>query len=294
MRCVPSAHGRTHGGLASAVVAALMTAILAEAAPLAAQGHGPVYGLSTPTLGQGGWSLDVGAMARFLDQSGTLMLRPMLSYGITEDLQAFGSVPVPLARDATAPPVRGFTRMPATRDVEVGVGWRFQRSGVGVGARRETTVWMALDQPLDGRRRGVATAPGVFGSVVTGYASRTVYAWAGGAYRRYATDGGDRPGDVAMASLVVGYRPAFFRNDYPSPDWRGFVELVGEWLGEDRLDGSPLAGTGGRQLYLGFTALGLYGSWGIAGGPAFPLHQEMEGADPGEGARLALNVTFWW
>lgn len=267
---------------------------LATTVPVASQGHGPIYGLSTPTLGQGGWSLDIGTMARVLDGSGTLMLRPMLGYGITEDLQAFGSVPLPLVRDAAALPVRAFTRMPATRDVEIGIGWRPQRAGLGVGARQETTIWVALNQPLEGSRRGVSTAPGVFGSAVTGYASRTVYAWAGGAYRRYASDGGDRPGDVAMASVVLGYRPPFFRADYPSPDWRGFIEVVGEWLDEDRLDGSPLPGTGGRQLYLAVTALGLYGSWGLAGGPAFPLYQDVEGSGPEERVRFAANVTFWW
>lgn len=281
--------------LARGALLVLLTASIAGGTvTVEAQGHGPIYGLSTPTLGQGGWSLDIGTMARLLDGSGTLMLRPMLSYGITEDLQAFGSIPLPLARDAAALPVRGFTRMPATRDVEIGIGWRPQRAGLGVGARQETTIWVALDQPLDASRGGVSTAPGAFGSVVTGYASRTVYAWAGGAYRRYASDGGDRPGDVAMASLVLGYRPPFFRADYPSPDWRGFVEVVGEWLDEDRIAGSPLPATGGRQLYLAVTALGLYGSWGIAGGPAFPLYQDMKASGPDERVRFAVNVTFWW
>lgn len=184
--------------------------------------------------------------------------------------------------------------MPATRDVEIGLGWRLQRAALGVGARQETTIWVALDQPLEGSRGGVSTAPGVFGSAVTGYASRTVYAWAGGAYRRYASDGGDRPGDVAMASIVLGYRPPFFRADYPSPDWRGFVEVVGERLDEDRLDGSPVPATGGRQVYLAVTLLGLYGWWGIAGGPAFPLYQEPNGPGPDENVRFAVNVTFWW
>lgn len=275
------------------VLVILATSTAAGTTPLAAQGHGPIYGLSTPTLGQGGWSLDIGSMARFLDGARTLMLRPMLSYGITEDLQAFGSVPLPLLRDRSVAPVRGFTRMPATRDLEIGLGWRTHRADLSVGARQETTVWVALDQPLDGSRRGVRTAPGVFGAVVTGYASRTLYAWAGGAYRRYASDGGDRLRDVAMASLVLGYRPPPFRGDYPSPDWRGFIEVVGEWLDEDRLEGTPVPGTGGRQLYLAVTALGLYGSWGIAGGPAFPLYQRMEGAGPDEQVRVAVNVTFW-
>ncbi len=192
------------------------------------------------------------------------------------------------------PPVRGFTRMPATRDVELGLGWRPLRTAPGVGSRLETTIWTAAALPLDQSRGDVATAPGVFGSLVTGYASRSIYAWLGGAYRRYAADGGDRPGDTRMVSFVLGYRPAFLRDDYPSPDWRGFVEVVGEWLGEDRLEGAPVDGSGGHQLYLALTALGLYGSWGIAGGPAFPLSQELSGADPGERVRFAVNLTLWW
>ena len=48
-------------GIGIGVVAAV------SALPVAAQGHGPVYGLSTPTLGRGGWSLDVAGMGRFFD-----------------------------------------------------------------------------------------------------------------------------------------------------------------------------------------------------------------------------------
>ncbi|NNF26955.1 MAG: hypothetical protein HKN73_07045 [Gemmatimonadetes bacterium] len=279
---------RRHG-----LLVAPMAMAAAFTVPASAQGHGPIYGLSTPTLGQGGWSLDIGSMARFADGASTLMLRPMLGYGITEDLQVFGSLPLPLARDGSVLPVRAFARMPATRDLEIGFGWRPHRAGVGVGARQETTVWLALDQPLDGTRRGIQTAPGLFGSAVTGYASRTVYAWVGGAYRRHASRNGDRLGDVAMGSLVLGYRPTHFRGDYPSPDWRGFIEVVGEWLDEDTLEGRPVSETGGRQLYLAVTALGLYGSWGVAGGPAFPLYQEMKGAGPSDLVRFAVNVTFW-
>jgi len=45
---------------------------------------------------------------------------------------------------------------------------------------------------------------------------------------------------------------------------------------------------------LALTALGLYGSWGISGGPAFPLYQRTEPAGPSEHVRFAVNVTFWW
>ena len=115
----------------SLAAVALMAAVAVSS--LAAQGHGPVYGLSTPTLGRGGWSLDIGGMGRLFDGGRTAMLRPMLSYGVTEDLQISASLPVPLARDPAAPQVRAFTRMPASQDVEMMLGWRLQRRGIGVG-----------------------------------------------------------------------------------------------------------------------------------------------------------------
>ena len=64
--------------------------------PVEAQGHGPVYGLSTPARGRGGWSLDVAGMGRFIDGARMTMIRPMISFGVTEDLQVSASVPVPL------------------------------------------------------------------------------------------------------------------------------------------------------------------------------------------------------
>ena len=268
----------------------------ASVLPLTAQGHGPVYGLSTPTLGRGGWSLDVAGMGRFFDGGRTAMLRPMLSYGVTEDVQVSASIPIPLARDAAAPGVRAFSRMPASEDVEMMVGWRVQRRATGVGARQETTLWLAVDVPTDGRRDGLETAPGLFGSVVTGYASRSVYVWLGGAYRRSLAAGPDehRAGDVTMGSLVVGYRPPSFRADYPHSDWRAFVEVVGERVSHDTVGGIRRPDSGGRQLYAAFTVLGLYGWWGLAGGPAFPLYQSLNGDQPDDGVRLAVNATFWF
>lgn len=271
-------------------------AVVAPSLPLLAQGHGPVYGLSTPTLGRDGWSVDLAGMGRFFDGGRTSMLRPMLSYGLTEDVQLSASVPVPLERDAGAPTVRALTRMPATQDVEVMVGWRLQRRGTGVGTRQETTLWLAVDIPTDGRRNGLEAAPAFFGSVVTGYVSRAAYVWVGGAHRRARAAGPDRhqAGAMTMGSLVVGYRPSLFREDYPHPDWRGFIELVAESVSRDTVNGVEQPDSGGRQLYAALTVLGLYGSWGLAGGPAFPLFQSRNGNQPHDGVRLAANVTFWF
>lgn len=278
----------------------LLTVALATGGSLpdavVAQGHGPLYGLSTPTLGRGGWSLDVAGMTRRFEEGHSFMLRPMLGFGVTEDVQLSFSAPVPVVRSENAPVVRGLTRMPVVQDVELMLGWRFQREGVGVGARRETTLWVAVDVPLEGRRGGLDTAPALFVSGVTGYASRSFYLWVGAAHRWSPAVGSanHRLGSSSMATLVVGYRPERFRGDYPSPDWRGFIEVVAERVGSASVDRVDVTDSGGRQLYVAPTLLGLYGSWGIAGGPAFPLYQSLHGEQPDDGIRLALNVSLWF
>ncbi len=263
-----------------------------------AQGHGPIYGLSTPTLGAGGWSLDLGTMGRVARNGEWMaMFRPMLSYGITEDLQASVSLPMPLRTPEGGRPARSTTRMPATPDVELLVGWRFHRTGTGVGSRFESTAFLGFDYPTDRTRAGARTAPGVVGALATGYASRAVYLWLGGLARRYMTASGttaDHPGDLAMASVVVGYRPPPFRREYPHPDWRVFLEAVGETSGRDVIGGVRQPDSGGRQLFVGPTVLGLFGAWGVSGGPMFPVHSRLNGGQTRDSVRLAFDVIFWF
>jgi hypothetical protein len=276
--------------------AGALAAILASAS-VEAQGHGPVYGLSTPTLGRNDWSMDVAIMGRLFDGTRAVMVRSMLSYGITEDVQASVSLPMPLYTGAGVAPVRGFSRMPAAPDVELLLGWRFDRQATDVGARRESTAWIGFAYPTDAVRGRARTSPGLYGAIVTGYASRSIYAWAGGLYRRYMTPSGptaDHPGDAAMLTLVIGYRPSPFRHDYPHPDWRAFLELVGERTQRDVVGGIEQADTGGRQLYAGLTLLGLYGPWGVSGGPALPIHRSVNGSQRHEQVRFVVNTTFWF
>ena len=74
-------------------------------------------------------------------------------------------------------------------------------------------------------------------ALATGYVSRTVYFWIGGKYRNYMRASGDsvdRAGDLAMYSFVFSYRPAYYREDYPRPDWRLFIEAVREYSARNR------------------------------------------------------------
>src|SRR5579864_3214183 len=204
------------------VHAAALIALAAALCPAhaVAQGHGPVFGLSTPTLPEGGWSLDMAAMGRAIGTTASAMLRPMVSYGINEDLQLSASFPMPLyARDGVMPG-RMSARMPATPDEEFTLGWCFSRMAPGVGSRLEGTAYLAFEYPTDAVRAGMRTSPGLTGALAYGYASRPVYAWVGGLYRRYMSPVGgsaDHIGDLAMATLVLGYRPAPFRRDLPHP-----------------------------------------------------------------------------
>lgn len=264
---------------------------------LAGQGHGPAFGLSTPTLGKGGWSLDVATMGRVVGQTQMVMMRPMVSYGITEDLQVSASFPMPLYVPQDVRPAHGMSRMPTSPDVEFLLGWRFQRAGTDVGTRFESTTYVGFDYPTDPIRAGVRTSPGLYGALVTGYASRTVYAWVGGLYRRYMTPVGstaDHPGDVVMYSLVLGYRPPPFQQDFPHPDWRVFLETVGEYAARDVIAGVKRPDTGGHQVFVGPTALGLYGSWGVSGGPVFSVYRQLNGSQAREKLRFVLNITFWF
>ncbi|MBN9657159.1 MAG: hypothetical protein J0H49_03220 [Acidobacteria bacterium] len=68
-----------------------------------ASGHGPVFGMTTPTNVKGGWSFDLGLMGRAGIGNNDAMVRGMLGYGITEDIQVSLSVPYSFNAASFAP-----------------------------------------------------------------------------------------------------------------------------------------------------------------------------------------------
>lgn len=270
--------------------------------PVHASGHGPVYGLATPTLPEGALSLDVAGMYRLNGDVGegsshAAMLRPMVGYGISEDLELSLSAPLPLYTRPGGRASRMMGMMPATMDVEALLAWRLQRNDTGIGSRVETTALLGLDYPTGATVNGVQSAPGFLAGAVTGYVSRSLYAWAGALVRRYMTPSGpgtDHPGDQLLYSAVVGWRPEMFRRELPAADWRLFVEAVGEVSARDRLKGQPVADSGGHQVFVGPTVLGLFGAWGISGGPLFRVYGQLNGAQPQDSVRFVANYTRWF
>ena len=69
-----------------------------------ASGHGPVFAGATPTLGKNGWSFDqawMGSHAR--DGEDDQVLRSMIGYGFTKDLQLTVSLPIGLTSSPASP-----------------------------------------------------------------------------------------------------------------------------------------------------------------------------------------------
>ena len=263
---------------------------------LVASGHGPVFGGATPTLGKGGWSFDQAWMGR-RDRTGDSdqMLRSMIGYGLTEDLQLTASLPIELTSNGTLPIGRMTASMSGNRDFEAILGWRFRRRTVGEGARFESTAYAGATVPADARRAGIRTSPSLYIAAASGFASRAHYFWAGFGYQRSVDDNGDRLGDIKSYSIVYGYRPPALRLDYPKPDLRFFVEAVGEITGSARHRGAPVLSTGGHIVLVGPTTLLLYKEYGISGGLLLPIYQRTNRAQRREQVRFGVNFSyFFW
>ena len=267
---------------------------LASAQAVRAQGgHGPVFGLATPTLPQGTWNVDVTLMSAARGER-ALMARETVRYGLTPDLQLNLSIPQNIERIPSPPRTRIGTMMGGMGDVEASALWRFHVQYPGVGKRFESSLLLSGLYPTVNERGGVRVGPGVHAAAVTGYASRTFYAWGGGGYQHYIEDDGDRPGDLRYLSAVVAWRPPMFQGDYPKPDWRIFAESLFESVGRDQVAGADVSNSGGEKVFAGPTVLGLYGKWGVGAGVLFPVYQDLNGSQEEEDARLTLNLSYWF
>ncbi len=260
-------------------------------------GHGPVFGMTTPTNAAGGWSLDFGLMGRTGDGEDGAMTRAMLTYGFTEDVQLSVSAPLVLA-SAAFPPARGTAMMPGSGDFEAIGAWRFHRRGTAVGTRVESTAYGGLivpgPQKPAGMARDLKRAPGFYTAVASGIASRSHYVWGGIGYTRFAERSGDQRPDIFSYSAVWGYRPPPLRKEYPHWDWRVFLEMTGEKSGSVRRAGVEHADTSGHQILLGPTALGIYKNYAIEGGVQFPIYRDVGTGIQKETVRYAVNFSYFF
>ena len=268
--------------------------LLLGASPVAfASGHGPVFGAATPTLGRGGWSVDQAWTVRTGDDDQhQQMLKTMLSFGVTENWQLSGSLPLTMDEGRLAP-ARMMSAMSGGREFEMLTAYRFQRRTVGVGGRQESTLYVGGTAPFERRRHQVAIGPSLEGGIATGYASRSHYAWVGGALQHFFERGGDQFGASRLVTAVYGYRPAVLRTE-GRPDLRFFVEVTAEDRGAHRLGGVRQA-TGARAVFVGPTTLLLHKAIGLEAGVLFPAYQRIDQASVKEHVRVAVNFAyFFW
>lgn len=197
-----------------------------------ADGHGPAFGYGTAVLGAGDWSVGTAFMWR----SGLTMGGPVMSYGITGNLQVSFSAPFDVGQGEH--PVGRFTAMmPGLPEAEALAAWRFHHSLTGVGTRFESTLYLgtSVSTQLPPRAEGapIRRAPGFYAAAATGHVSRKYYVSAGAGYEGYAgLSGHDHQSNSLLTSFVLGWRPPFLNRDYPKPDLRFYWESTGEWIGQ--------------------------------------------------------------
>jgi hypothetical protein len=280
----------------------LMASIAAMAALAAssvlAEGHGPAFALATPTLGKGQWSSDTSVMSMATDEATAYTYREMIGYGIHEDLQAILTVPLGRSGESVmrTPRTRAGTMMGSGRDVEASLLWRFDREAPAIGTRRESSVIFGVAAPTEERLARTKVGTSTHVGVVTGFESRETYWWLGGGYQHYFEKDRDRLGDLYYVSAAFAWRPPVFRQDYPKPDWRIFVEALAEHSQRNKIEGEDDPNSGGNKLLLGPSVLGLSGSWGVSAGVLFPVAQDLGGDDDRfeERYRAKLVLTYWF
>jgi hypothetical protein len=260
----------------------------------AASGHGPVFAAATPTLGRGGWGLDQAWTIRVSDaDEHQQMLKTMLSFGITENLQLSASLPVAM-NNGDVGPARMMSMMSSEREFEGLLGYRFQRRALGVGTRQESTVYVGGTVPLQTRRGGMLASRSIEIGAATGYASRAHYVWIGGGVQHFFERDGDRFGQSRLLTAVYGYRPPPLRTEAGKPDLRFFVEATAEDRAPMRTRGVDV-GRGARAVFAGPTALLLHKAIGIEGGVLFPVYQRADSGFAKESVRVAVDLSyFFW
>src|ERR1700692_2496345 len=256
-----------------------------------AAGHGPVFGLATPTNSQGEWSFDEGVFGRNTALGTQASVRELVAYGFTPHLTLSFTLPV-LVGNATLSP----TRIQPGDDFDSTVAWRFQHRATRVGTRFESTAFAGLAVPgPQSAFNGIAhttNVPGTMFGVVTGMASLSNYVWLGSTYTKFYEHNADRRPGVLDYSLVYGYRPPKWRRPPDKWDWRVFAELVGERSNRFLQASVRVTGTETHQIFVGTTALGIFHNYTVSFGAQFPLYQNVGAAFPKENVRFAVNFSY--
>jgi hypothetical protein len=271
---------------AASVLAFLLVSVLGNAA-----GHGPIFGLATPTNSQGEWSFDSGIFGRSSDVGSQASFRQLIAYGVTPHVTLSSTAPIVIGDTPLTP-----TRIQPGADFDGTVAWRFHHNTTKVGTRFESTAFAGLVVP--GPQSGVkglffnSHGPGNMLGAVSGIASRSHYFWLGGTYTKFYESGGERRPDVFDYSLIYGYRPPQWRKEADKWDWRVFGELVGERSTPFLHHSSLLPQTEAHQIFLGPSFLGIFRNYTVSFGAQVPIYRDVGALFPKERVRYALNFSY--
>jgi hypothetical protein len=270
---------------------ALSCALALPATAMAAD-HGPVFSYATPVNSQREWSFDTGIFGRSGSRGTQYSTGSGFGYGLTPHITLNAFVPAMFGNGALPE-----SRMLPGGEWSAGASWRFLHSVTSVGKRVESTASLSAVVPGPQTDSGVLAnlhrTPGIAGTLATGLASRSQYAWLGGGYTRFAESSGDRRPATASWSAVYGYRPAKLRRGYDKWDYRGFAELTGEHSGNVRISRVLLPGSSTTSLWLGPSVLAIFKNVAIAGGVQAPVFRDASSAIYGrEHVRFAINFSY--
>jgi hypothetical protein len=254
--------------------------------------HGPVFSYATPVNSQRELSFDTGIFGRSGSRGTQLSTGSSFGYGLTPHITL----------NAFLPATFGAGSLPESRIISgsewsAGASWRFLHSVTSVGKRIESTASFGVvvpgPQPDSGILSSLHRAPGVGGSLATGFASRSQYFWAGGGYTRFAEASNDRRPDTLSWSGVYGYRPSKLRRGYNQWDYRGFAELTGERTGDVQKSGTILPDSSTTSVWLGPSVLAILKNVAISGGVQAPVFRDASDSIFGhEHLRFALNFSY--
>lgn len=256
-----------------------------------ASGHGPVFGLATPTNSQGEWSFDAGTYGRVSGTGSEVSVRGLVGYGFTPHLTLSFTLPG-VVGSAPLPP----TRIQPGDDFDSTLAWRFHHRTTRVGTRFESTAFAGLVLPGPQSSFGnivrTSNTPGNMVGAVTGVASRSHYLWLGGTFTHFYQHNGDQRPNVFDYSLVYGYRPPKWRKEADKWDWRLFAELVGERSERFTQSDVSVPQTEAHQVFLGPSALGIYRNYTVSFGVQAPIYRSVGSQLAKENLRFAVNFSY--
>jgi hypothetical protein len=270
----------------------VLASALALPALAVAADHGPIFSYATPVNSQRELSFDTGTFGRSGSRGTQCSTGSGFGYGITPHITVNASLPATFSSGSLPE-----SRIVPGSEWSASASWRFQHSVTSVGKRIESTASLGVVVPGPQSDSGILAqlhrAPGVAGTLATGFASRSQYAWLGGGYTRFAAAAHDRRPDTLSWSAVYGYRPARLRRGYDQWDYRGFAELTGEHTGNVRLSSAVLPNSSTTSLWLGPSVLAIFKNVAIAAGVQAPLYRDASASLYGrEQVRFAINFSY--